>query len=154
MIVYNNNYLAAYLTCIHVCKFDIVFPSLFPAEVIIVRKEAYPYPPDIPEGRWAVYLVSLPNIPTDPLTIIYTPLTPGLAVYPMAMLFEPETWDMTQELTLVAVDDGVNMGGVYESGFNMTLLSLDKNYGARQLPGFNVTIEDNDEGEILIISIV
>ncbi len=114
---------------------------------MIVRKEAYPDPPNIPEGRWGVYLVSLPNRPSHTLTIIYHTVTPTITLSPFQMTFEPDVWNVPQELTVVAIDDSVNMASTYRSGFNLTLLSNDKNYGGIILPDFNVTIEDNDNGE-------
>ncbi len=96
-----------------------------------------------------MYLVSLPNRPTHTLTILYHTLTPTLALSPAQMTFEPEFWNITQELTLVAVEDDTNMASSYGSGFNLTLVSTDRNYGGYLLPDFNVTIEDNDKGEII-----
>ncbi len=94
-----------------------------------------------------MYLVSLPNQPSHTLTILYHTLTPTLTLSPTQMTFEPEFWNITQELTLVAINDDVNMASPYGSGFNVTLVSEDKNYGGFLLPDFNVTIEDNDNGE-------
>lgn len=125
-------------------------PHSHTADIIIVRKEAYPYPPDIPEGRWAVYEVTLPNKPTHPLTIIYHTLTPTITLSPFQMTFEPEVWNIPQELTVVAIEDEINMASPYRSGFNLTLVSEDKNYGGQLLPDFNITVEDNDQGTCII----
>lgn len=62
------------------------------------------------------------------------------------MTFEPDVWNVPQELTVVAIDDEVNMASPYRSGFNLTLVSDDKNYGGQLLPDFNITVEDNDAG--------
>ena len=48
---------------------------------------------------------------------------------------------------MIAVDDDSNMASPYGSGFNLTLVSEDKNYGGQPLPDFNVTVEDNDHGK-------
>ncbi len=122
-----------------------------PASVMIVPKEAYPDPTNIPEGRWSVYLVSLPNRPSHTLTIVYHTATPTITLSPFQMTFEPEAWNIPQELTVIAIDDSVHMASTYRSGFNLTLLSDDKNYGGITLPDFNVTINDNDNGELAII---
>ena len=78
------------------------------AGVIIVRKETYPYPPDIPEGRWAVYEVTLPNRPTDPVTISYHTLTNTITLSHDSMTFDPDGWNVPQDLTVFAVEDNVN----------------------------------------------
>ena len=111
-----------------------------------MRKETYPYPPDIPEGRWAVYEVTLPSRPYNPVTITYRTLTSTLGLSPYQMTFEPEAWNVPQELTVLAFEDEVDMESPYSSGFNLTLESEDKNYDGQSVPDFNVTIEDNDEG--------
>ena len=116
------------------------------AEVIIVRKEVYPDPPSIPEGRWDVYLVSLPNRPYFPVTINFVTLTPTITSSPLSLTFEPEVWDVPQELTVIALEDPVNRDDVYGSGFKLALDSEDMNYDGRDLPDFEVLIEDNDEG--------
>ena len=51
---------------------------------------------------------------------------------------------------MVAIDDEINMASPYRSGFNLTLVSEDKNYGGQLLPNFNITVEDNDHGTVSI----
>lgn len=153
MTVFNSLYHALASSCILPPSFHYLFPSCLrhssyfpPASVTIVRKETYPYPPDIPEGRWAVYEVTLPSRPYNPVTITYRTLTSTLGLSPYQMTFEPEAWNVPQELTVLAFEDEVNMESPYSSGFNLTLESEDKNYDGQSVPDFNVTIEDNDEG--------
>ena len=62
------------------------------------------------------------------------------------MVFEPEAWNIPQELTVIALEDEVNMESPYNSGFDLTLESVDKNYDGQTVPDFKITIEDNDEG--------
>lgn len=119
---------------------------LLTAEVIIVRKEVYPDPPSIPEGRWDVYLVSLPNRPYFPVTINFVTLTPTITSSPPSLTFDPEVWNVPQELTVIALEDSVNRDDVYGSGFKLALDSEDMNYNERDLPDFEVSVEDNDEG--------
>lgn len=113
-----------------------------------MRKETYPYPPDIPEGRWAVYEITLPSRPYNPVTITYRTLTATLGLSPYQMTFEPDVWDIPQELTVLALEDEVNLESPYNSGFNVTLESEDKNFDGQSVPDFEVTVEDNDEGII------
>lgn len=115
-------------------------------DVIIVRKEVYPDPPSIPEGRWDVYLVSLPNRPYNPVTINFVTLTPTITSSPRSLVIEPDLWNIPQELTVIALEDRTNRDDVYRSGFELALESEDTNYNASVLPDFEVTAEDNDEG--------
>ena len=47
---------------------------------------------------------------------------------------------------MLALEDEVNMESPYNSGFNLTLESEDKNFDGQSVPDFMVTVEDNDEG--------
>ena len=76
--------------------------------MIIVRKETYPYPPDIPEGRWAVYEVTLPSRPYHDVTITYTTLNSTISLHPFEMTFEPDGWNQPQDLVVFALEDNVN----------------------------------------------
>ena len=49
---------------------------------------------------------------------------------------------------MLALEDGVKMESPYNSGFNMTLESEDKNFDGQSVPDFKVTVEDNDEGMV------
>ena len=149
---YQFGYCYKQYLCFHcLCSIAIIYYYSIPlvlitADVLIRRKEVYPNPPSIPEGRWDVYLISLPNRPYDLLTITFHPLTPTIGLSPYQMRFEPDYWNVEQELTVIALEDNVNMESPYSSGFNLTLESEDMNYDGQELPDFNVTVEDNDEG--------
>ena len=65
------------------------------------------------------------------------------------MTFEPEAWNIPQELTILAFEDDINLASPYNSGFNLTLESEDMNYDGQIVPDFEVTVEDNDEGECM-----
>jgi len=115
--------------------------------VTIRRKEAYPNPDLIPEGQWRVYQVSLPNMPYSSVNISFRPLTPTVGVSPPYLVFEPAEWNVSQDLTIVALEDQVNLETPYQSGVQLVLASEDSNYNLAQLPDLNVTLEDNDEGK-------
>ena len=119
---------------------------LYVVGVIIRRKEVYPDPPLIPEGRWEVNLVSLPNMPYFPVNVTFRPLTSTVGVSPPYMVFEPAQWNVSQELTIIAFEDSANLETPYQSPIQLVLRSEDQNYNQAQLPDFNVTVEDNDEG--------
>jgi len=109
--------------------------------VLIVPKEMYPYPPDIPEGRWAVYEVTLPNRPRFPVTVTYHTITDTIALSHPHMTFVPDVWNIPQDLTVYALEDAINTRSPYAAAFNLSLSSLDRNYNG-PLPNFNVTVED------------
>lgn len=113
----------------------------------MVRKESYPYPTDIPEGRWAVYEVTLPNMPKETVTIAFRSLSDRITLSHQIMIFEPSQWNTPQDLVVYAVEDTANIASPYPAAFNMTLSSQDTNYDGSSVPDFNVTVEDNDEGK-------
>ena len=115
--------------------------------MVIIAKETYPYPPDIPEGRWAVYEVTLPNMPYHPVSVTYRTLTNTIRLSHMDMTFEPDVWNIPQYLTVFARDDEINSVSPYTASFNMSLMSLDSNYDGADVDDFRVTVEDNDEGK-------
>ena len=117
------------------------------AGVVVVRKESYPYPTDIPEGRWAVYEVTLPNMPEETVTVTFRSLSDRITLSHQVMTFEPEQWNHPQDLVVYAVDDSANFPSPYPAAFNMALSSKDMNYDGASLPDFNLTVEDNDEGK-------
>ena len=116
------------------------------AGVVIVRKESYPFPSDIPEGRWAVYEVTLPSRPTHTVTVRFHTLSDRMSLGPDIMSFEPEEWNKPQDLVLYAIEDAMNLDSPYPASFNMSLESYDANFHEQHVPNYNITIEDNDEG--------
>ena len=48
---------------------------------------------------------------------------------------------------MFAREDEVNTESPYMASFNMSLVSMDDNYDGADVDDFNVTVEDNDEGE-------
>lgn len=55
-----------------------------------------------------MYLVTLPSRPTHTVTITYHTLTDTITLSPFTMTFEPEEWNVPQELTVVGLEDSVN----------------------------------------------
>ena len=79
------------------------------AGVVIMRKERYPFPTDIPEGRWAVYEITLPSKPTHTVTITFHTLTNKMSLGPVVMSFEPEDWNRPQDLVIYAIEGLVEL---------------------------------------------
>jgi subtilisin-like proprotein convertase family protein len=115
------------------------------ADVVIISRETYPSFRHIPEGRWSVYNVTLPNRPYHNVTITFHPLTPTITLSHVEMTFEPDNWDVPQILTVYATEDNTNIISPYMASFNMSLTSLDENYDGAEIDDFNVTVEDNDD---------
>ena len=121
----------------------------FLAGVVIVRKEGYPYPQDLPEGRWAVYEVTLPSKPTSAVSITFHSLSMRMQLEPTSMVFEPTFWNVPQDLVIYAIEDNLDLMSPYSASFNMSLSSEDFNYNEQYVPDFSLTVEDNDEGIIM-----
>ena len=124
------------------------FVVLIIAGVIIKRKEVYPSPEHIPEGRWIIYEVTLPSKPTDPVMISFQFITANIIITPTFMLFEPDQWNVPKQLLVYAVEDDLNIVSPYSSAFSIGLASNDANFDEEPVPNFNLTIEDNDDGKI------
>ena len=99
-----------------------------------------------------MYNVTLPNRPYHNVTITFHPLTPTITLSHVEMTFEPDNWDVPQILTVYATEDDTNIFSPYMASFNMSLTSLDENYDGAEIDDFNVTVEDNDDGETAYIS--
>ena len=117
--------------------------------MVIVRKEGYPYPQDLPEGRWAVYEVTLPSKPTSAVSITFHSLSMRMRLVPTYMVFEPKFWNVPQDLVIYAIEDNLDLTSPYSASFNMSLSSEDFNYNEQSVPDFSLTVEDNDEGIIM-----
>ena len=114
--------------------------------MIIARKEVYPFPEHLPEGRWFLYEVTLPSKPTDSVFIDFKTLSDKIILTPTSMLFHPEQWNVPKQLLVHAVEDDSNLESPYSSSFSMALTSKDANFNEEPVPDFSLTIEDNDEG--------
>ena len=115
--------------------------------MVVIRKESYPYPANIPEGRWAVYEVTLPNMPKERVVIAFRSLSDKISLSHQVMIFEPAQWNIPQDLVVYALEDTANLQSPYPASFNMSLSSQDRNYNGSSVPEFNITVEDNDEGK-------
>lgn len=127
-----------------------VFPSL--AGVVITPKEAYPSPIDIPEGRWAVYEVTLPSMPEETVIVAFNRLSDRISLSHQVMTFVPASWNIPQDLVVYAVEDTSNRPSPYPASFNMSVSSTDMNYDGQPIRDYNVTIEDNDNGKKTALS--
>ena len=124
-----------------------VYDYFLLVDIEIIPRETYPSFRHIPEGRWSVYDVTLPNMPYHNVTITFHALTPTITLSHVEMTFEPNTWNVPQILTVYALDDDINMiESPYMASFNMSLTSLDDNYDGAEIDDFGVTVEDNDDG--------
>lgn len=129
-------------------------PQHSAAGVVIVRKETYPYPAELPEGRWAVYEITLPSRPQKPVNISFHSLSNSLALLPVSMVFTPDQWNVPQDLVVFALQGNNTGPSSYDVAFNMSLQSSDKNFDQYHVPNFNLTVESNNLGERLIQSLL
>ena len=117
-------------------------------DVVIIPRETYPSFRNIPEGRWSVFNVTLPNQPYYNVTITFHTLTPTITLSHSEMIFQPSNWNVPQILTVYATDDEINaVISPYMASFNMSLTSRDDNYDGADVEDFDVTVEDNDDGK-------
>ena len=66
------------------------------------------------------------------------------------MVFEPEEWDVPQQLVVYALEDSINAPSPYSASFNTTVSSVDMNFDQVPVPDYNLTVEDNDEGMLYV----
>lgn len=124
---------------------------LHTAGISIEQKETYPFADDVPEGRWAVYEVQLLNRPTHTVTLQLTVITPVFTLSHYQLIFHPDNWNTVQDLTVFATDDDISRQSPYIGSFSIKSISYDKNYDDVAIDDHVFTIEDNDEGTIMII---
>ena len=125
---------------------------MYVVDIEIVARESYPTYRHIPEGRWSVFNVTLPNMPYHNVTITFHPLAPTISLSHAEMTFEPSSWNVPQILIVHAIDDDVNtVESPYMASFNMSLTSLDDNYDGAEIEDFGVTVEDNDDGQLITL---
>jgi hypothetical protein len=72
----------------------------------LMRLTDYPYPASIPKGGFANYVLTLTAIPQSDVQITIVASSP-LSVSPSIFTFSPATWNVPQEVHIVAIMDHV-----------------------------------------------
>lgn len=122
---------------------------------MITRKDVYPSPVYLPEGRGGVYNVQLRSRPYHPVAVSFYAINNSLiSVSPNVLLFRPDNWNVSQELTVNALEDKVDRVSPYMSQFGMELSSSDANFHNLSVSDYRVTIEDNDNGRYRCILVI
>ena len=85
------------------------------------------------------------------MTLQLTVITPTITLSQYQLIFHPDNWNTIQDVTVFAIDDDVNRQSPYTGSFSIKSISSDKNYDDVDIEDFILTIEDNDEGTIVII---
>lgn len=98
-----------------------------------------------------MYEIQLLNKPTHTVTLQLSVITPVITLSHDQLIFHRDNWNTLQDLTVFAIDDGINRQSPYNGAFSIKSISYDKNYDDVPIDDFVLTIEDNDEGIILII---
>ena len=98
-----------------------------------------------------MYEIQLLNKPTHTVTLQLSVITPVITLSHDQLIFHPDNWNTLQDLTVFAIDDGINRQSPYNGTFSIKSISYDKNYDDVPIDDFVLTIEDNDEGIISII---
>ena len=123
--------------------------SVTAAECVVTRSTAIPYPEDIPEGSSQNYDIRMQAAPNEAVDIAVTAHNETIQVAPSGLVFNSSTWNITQTITVFAIDDDAKMPSPYMAMFSVFQTSRDQNFnGARQ--EYTVTIEDNDKDTSLL----
>lgn len=85
------------------------------------------------------------------MTLQLTVITPTITLSHHQLIFHPDNWNTVQDLTVFAVDDDINRQSPYNGSFSIKSISIDKNYDDVAINDFVLTIEDNDEGIVIIV---
>ena len=84
------------------------------------------------------------------MTLRFTVITPTITLSHHQLIFLPDNWNTAQDITVFAVDDDINRESPYTGSFSIKSISIDKNYDDVAIEDFILTIEDNDEGAVVI----
>jgi hypothetical protein len=93
-------------------------------------------------GATDSYTLALTTPPTFSLTVTLSPGA-GLEATPTTLMFDAETWDVPQTVTLRAVDDAVAQGA-RTVAVTAQASSADERYNGFPVPSVAVAIADND----------
>ena len=98
------------------------------------------------EGRQQVYSVSLASQPTSAVTITVSGNNSDIDIMPQLLIFNATTWNIVQNVTIVAEMDG--LGELSNEVFSVwhTVLSNDTRYNGVVVTNMTVGIEDVDVG--------
>ena len=86
------------------------------------------------------------------MTLQLRPTSSVITLSHEQLAFHPDGWNTVQQLTVFAVDDDVNRDSPYDASFSVKVISQDDNYDDVSIEDFTLTIEDNDEGLLLLIT--
>ena len=96
--------------------------------------------------------VSLLSIPTEPVVVrVNSSNTDEMTVTPGELEFTPENWNVPQTVTVTGQDDVIDDGDQI-SRLAFTLFTEDKDYAALENIGLDITTQDNDTAEIVVVS--
>lgn len=89
-------------------------------------------------------------MPAGDVQITFTPLTPTISVAPTTLVFTAADWNITQDIQITAVDDAEAIESPHTAKLGITSSSVDPNFENATIPNFEVTIEDNDLGKLVL----
>jgi len=94
-------------------------------------------------GATANYQVSLTSEPSSVVTVTLINVNGQATMTPLALIFTPTDWNISQTVTVSAMDDNV-VEGIQAEVINHKVVTADPIYAAITLPNVIVTINDND----------
>jgi len=99
-------------------------------------------------GATASYDLVLTSQPTAPVTVNFTP---DSQISPIpAINFDSSNWNITQTVTVTAVDDGV-AEGLHTGSISHSAVSTDANYSGIVIDAVQASITDNDVAGVSVI---
>jgi len=99
-------------------------------------------------GATDSFTVALASAPTADVTITLTPDS-QVGVSPTTLTFTPANWNVTQNVTVNAVDDAVAEGN-HSGSIAFAVASSDAQYNGFAVPSLSVSIADNDSAGVTV----
>ena len=112
----------------------------------ISLSDDFPYPALIPEGRDAIYDVILTARPTNSVTVNVDDESVLTSATPSQLVFEPENWNVPQQVTVSAVQDVTSWAEPQQANITFALSSDDVNFDSIA-SYLTVGVEDDDQSK-------
>ncbi|MEM7028701.1 MAG: FG-GAP-like repeat-containing protein [Chloroflexota bacterium] len=99
------------------------------------------------DGTTAIYSLTLTSQPTDPVTVTVAP-DGQTSVNTTTVVFTSINWDIGQDVTVSAIDDGL-IEGLHTSTINHSAVSADSIYNGLAIGSVTANITDNDVAGVI-----
>lgn len=108
----------------------------------------FPWPKNIPEGRYTGYQMKLNSIPGSNVTVSLTAKNATVSVVPRSVTITPEAWNQWHDFTIANnQDEIVRNPNPHAASVGVFLTSDDVHFDSITAPDIDVMLEDDDVGE-------